>query len=163
MAAWTGAGDERRAIVGHALGCKHAARGLDHRHDRLAGLAPDECHLFRVLNPGDDDQVRVAMRDRDQIRAVPFGTDAVDPDRNRHRPFAPYRLDRSLARAVLVLRLHSILKVEHDEVGPRFSSFLNRPRIGRGQEQHRPYAEKVQAHVRFRFPAPRRRRIIALV
>ena len=89
---------------------------------------------------------------------MPLGPDAVDPDRDRHRPVGRDRLDRRIARRVLVLGLHRILEVEDHEIGRQSARLLDRARVGRRQEQQRPHCEQVD--VAFHFRSAHHRRIM---
>ena len=93
----------------------------------------------------------LSMHDGDDVRPMPFGVGAVDPDRDRHRPWLLDRRDRRLARGILVLRLHRILKVEDDQVGIAFARLRDGARVAGRQEQQRPLVEQVDASCRFSF------------
>ena len=84
--------------------------------------------------------------------------DAVDPDRDRHRPVAPRPLrPRPLARPSLSSGFTASSRSRTTRSAPALARLGDRPRVGRGQEQHRPYGEQVDASAAFRFrfaPSP---------
>ena len=130
-------------------GGQHPGRGLDHRQRRLADRVPHRLEQVRGGGPGKHREVRRGSRHRLDVERMPFAADRIHADRHRHRPFACDRLKRGGASVGLVLRLHRIFEVEHDHVGGRSPRLLDRPRVRRRQEQHRPYGEQVGRHVDF--------------
>ena len=60
----------------------------------------------------------------------------------------------------LVLGLHRIFEVEHDEVGAGLARLGDRARVRGRQEQQRPHGEQVDALVVFRFRYGHGRRIM---
>ena len=147
-----GAGDQPGRLLRDLRRGENAGRGLDHRQHRLAHRVRDSVHQMRRNGARNDDEIGLGPSDGIEVERMPLGPDAIDPDRDWHRPGARDRLDRRLARRVLVLRLHRILEVEHDEVGARLARLRDGARIRRGQEQQRPHGEQVDALVAFSLP-----------
>jgi hypothetical protein len=95
----------------------------------------------RRCRAGHDGKVGRRPRHGIDVERMPFGPDAVDADRHRHRPRYRCRLHGRSSRLVLVLGLHRIFEVEHDEIGPSLTRLGDRAWVRGGQEQNRPHGE----------------------
>ena len=82
-------------------GRKHACGGLDHRQHRLADRLGDFADEVGRDGARNDDQIGVRAADRIEIERMPFGADAVDPDRDGHRPAVRDGFDRGRRAAAL--------------------------------------------------------------
>jgi hypothetical protein len=147
-----GAGDQRGRFAGDYRGREHAGGGHDHRQHRFADGLAEVAYKMRGYGTRQDDQVGLRSRDRIDVERMPFAPDAVHPDRDRHRPVARHSLDRRMARGRLVRQLHRVLEVEDYEVGAGLPCLGDRPRVGCGEKQQLPYAEKVDGHADFALP-----------
>ena len=68
---------------------EHAGGGLDHRQHRLADrFARRRCTRCAEIARGTTTKSALRSRDGVEVERMPFGADAVDADRDRHRPGA---------------------------------------------------------------------------
>ncbi len=109
-----GPGDERRRLMRNVRCREDSRRRLDHREQRLPDCFPNLTNEMRRSRPRHDGDISGRPRNGVEVERMPFGTNAVDPDRDRHRPFRGHRFQGRAARCSLLLRLHGIFQVKND-------------------------------------------------
>ena len=152
--------NQASACVCDVRSTEDAGSGLDHRQYRPSHRFSDAPNEVSGNCPRNDDELRRRSGRCIQIERMPLGADAVDPDRDRHRPVISDRLDSGPASAGFVFRAYCILQVENDEIAPGAPGLFNRPVVRSGQEQEGPDCEQVDALVAFCFRYSHDRRIM---
>ena len=156
-----GAGDQARA---HSLAICAAARTPAAvsiiASTGLLTASATPLHQMRRDGARNDDQVRARSRDGIEVERMPFGPNAVHPDRDRHRPLHARPRRPRLARRVLSAGFTASSRSRTTRSAPASRALAIARGLDAGRNSSDRTANRSSAHVAFRFHYGPRRRII---
>lgn len=114
---------------------QHPDRGLHHRPDRQVASDLGQCvKVSGAIDLGQQDAIRIHLRDRLCIGTAPLGIEPVDPDNPGPVAIAALRkgIRKSCARRGFFLGRNGIFEVKDDGIHRKAPRLVQRPWLGSG-------------------------------